>query len=185
VALVAVALVVLGASGVGAGRIGGSVSRAPVDDRIPQVTLAPTTATVAPGVVVVHVAGAVVRPGVYTLDSSARVVDAIEAAGGASADAELHRLNLAALLVDGEQILVPRPGEELPTPVGEVGGPVDLNRADAIALQELPGVGPATAAAIVSHRDEHGPFQTVDDLLDVPGIGPAKLAAIADAVVVR
>ena len=157
----------------------------PVEDRIPQVTLAPTTAIAGTSTVIVHVSGAVRSPGVYTLDATARVVDAVDAAGGVTADAELHLLNLAALVVDGQQIRVPVEGETV-APIAPVGsGPVDLNRADAIGLQELPGVGPATAEAIVAHREENGPFRSVDDLLDVPGIGPAKLAAIADAVVVR
>lgn len=180
-ALLAVVAAVL----VGRQLLGVSTSRAPIDNRIPQVTLAPTTATVSPGIVVVHVSGAVRTPGVYTLASSARVVDAIDAAGGATAQADLHLLNLAAVLEDGQQIRVPLPGEEPPPSTAERSGPLDLNRADALQLQELSGVGPATAAAIVAHREEHGPFRAVDDLLDVPGIGPAKLDAIVDDVVVR
>lgn len=158
----------------------------PIEDRIPQVTLTPTTAVAGAVTVIVHVSGAVRMPGVYTLDVSARVVDAVDAAGGATVDAQLHQLNLAALVTDGQQIWVPVVGETVMAPVvAAVEGPVDLNRADAIALQELPGVGPATAEAIVAYREASGPFRSVDDLLDVPGIGPAKLAAIADAVVVR
>ncbi len=137
--------------------------------------------------VVVHVAGAVEAPGVYDLPASARVHDAIEAAGGATSFADLDLLNLAAPIVDGMQIRVPEPGEEvapLVVPGSADDGPVDLNRADAAELDTLPGVGPATAAAIVAHRDEHGPFASVDDLLSVPGIGPAKLAALSDLVAV-
>ena len=160
-------------------------ARPPIEDRIPQVTLTPTSAPAGTNTVVVHVSGAVRTPGVYTLDATARVVDAVDAAGGVTADAELHLLNLAALVVDGQQIRVPVEGETVVAAQPATGGPIDLNRADVIGLQELPGVGPATAEAIVAHRDENGPFRTVDDLLDVPGIGPAKLAAMADAVVVR
>ncbi len=165
-----------------------AVERPAVEELIPQVALTPTT--VEGGeleMLIVHVSGAVGSPGVYSLPSTARVVDAVEAAGGPSPDADLHQLNLAALLVDGQQIRVPVPGEVIRSPeqaAGE-GEPVDLNRADATRLQTLPGVGPATADAIVTFRDEHGPFRTIDDLLDVPGIGPSKLAAIADAAVVR
>lgn len=157
----------------------------PIEDRIPQVTLSATTATAAATSVIVHVSGAVRLPGVYTLDATARVVDAVDAAGGPTLDAQLHQLNLAALVVDGQQVRVPVEGETVAplTPAGE--GPVDLNRADVVGLQELPGVGPATAEAIVAYREANGPFRSVDDLLDVPGIGPAKLAALAEAVVVR
>ncbi len=178
VAIVAMALVVPRV-------IESTPSGPPIEDRIPQVTLTPTSALVGASTVVVHVSGAVRSPGVYALDATSRVVDAVDAAGGATADAELHLLNLAALVVDGQQIRVPIEGETVVSQTATGGGPIDLNRADAVALQELPGVGPATAEAIVAHRDENGPFRSVDDLLDVPGIGPAKLAAIADAAVVR
>lgn len=157
----------------------------PIEDRIPQVTLTPTSAVDRATVVFVHVSGAVSSPGVYTLVATSRVIDAVDAAGGPTADADLHQLNLAALAVDGQQIRVPIEGEVLAPTAHEDVGPVDLNRADAVALQELPGVGPATAQAIVRHREENGPFGSVDDLLDVPGIGSAKLAAIADEAVVR
>ena len=152
------------------------------------MALTPTSAAGADRVdAVVHVSGAVTAPGVYRLPPTARVVDAVEAAGGAVLGADLHQLNLAALIVDGQQVRVPMEGEVLPPPAdASIGvGPVDLNRADVVMLQTLPGIGPATAEAIVAHRDENGSFQTVDELLDVPGIGPAKLAAIADAAVVR
>lgn len=148
--------------------------------------------------VVVHVAGAVARPGLYVLAQPARVADAIDAAGGVVADTDLTRVNLAGLLGDGERLWIPATGEEaVPLPVaGDGGGAsggtgggsqagalVDVNSADAATLETLPGVGPATAAAIISHRDQHGPFRAVDDLIAVSGIGPAKLAAIRDLVV--
>lgn len=162
-----------------------STTGSPIEDRIPQVTLTATTVLVGASLVLVHVSGAVRSPGVYTLDSTARVVDAVDAAGGPTQEAQLHQLNLAALVVDGQQIRVPVEGEAVVplAPTGE--GPIDLNRADVIGLQALPGVGPSTAEAIVAYRDANGPFRSVDDLLDVPGIGPAKLSAMADAVVVR
>jgi competence protein ComEA len=157
----------------------------------PASTLAVPTTTLAIGAstFVVHVAGAVAVPGVYDVDAPARVVDAIDAAGGPSPDAELDSLNLAAPLVDGQRIYVPVVGEIVPpVPDGSavadeaLRGPIDLNTATAAELEELPGVGPATAAAIVEHRDENGPFASVDDLTDVSGIGPAKLDAIRDLV---
>lgn len=159
----------------------------PVEELVPQVTLTPTSAPDGrPAEVVVHVSGAVSDPGVYTVPASARVVDVLDAAGGPSGGADVHQLNLAAMVVDGQHIRVPRVGEILPS-VSEPldAGPIDINRAGVARLQELPGVGPATADAIVAFREEHGPFRTIDSLLDVPGIGPAKLAAIADAAVVR
>lgn len=140
---------------------------------------------------VVHVAGAVARPGVYRLPPGGRVADAIEAAGGPVPGAELHRLNLAAPLVDGSQVYVPLVGEPPPQGVGAPGGgtdapagPLDLNTATVVQLEELPGIGPATAAAIVDAREERGGFTSVDDLLDVRGIGPAKLEALRDLVTV-
>ena len=147
-----------------------------------------TTTTAAPTEVVVHAAGAVRAPGVYRLDSAARVADLVEAAGGPLEDGDLDRLNLAAPLTDGERVYVPRVGEPAPE-VGTAGGAleeasrlVDLNTADAEQLEGLPGVGPATAEAILDERERRGRFATVDDLLDVRGIGPAKLEALRDQV---
>jgi competence protein ComEA len=153
--------------------------------------------TTAPTEIVVHVAGAVVSPGVRRLPPGSRVTDALDAAGGALPGADLPRINLAAPLVDGQQVYVPKPGEEVPVaagaglpggagatgPGGPVpGAPVDLNTATAEQLETLPGVGPATAAAIIAHREQHGPFTSVDQLLDVRGIGEAKLEQLRDLV---
>lgn len=156
-----------------------------------------TLAGTSPTPVVVHVAGAVVGPGVYRLAGDARVHTAIEAAGGVAPDADLDGLNLAAAVVDGERVYVPVVGEvdpasvpSRPPQVGDAGGPprpagpLDLNAATAAEFDALPGVGPATATAIVDDRDRNGPFATVDDLDRVPGIGPAKLAALRDLVTV-
>ena len=136
-------------------------------------------------IVVVDVVGAVAAPGVVRLAQGSRVVDAIAAAGGATADAQVSALNLARVLVDGEQIAVPGPGEA-PADVGDpaaAGGDdlVDLNTADAAALDALPGIGPVLADRIVSHRED-GPFTTVDELADVAGIGPTLLERLRDLV---
>ena len=144
--------------------------------------------------VVVHVAGAVATPGVQRLDAGSRVIDAVGAAGGLAPDADASRLNLAAELVDGQQVYVVRVGEAAPA-VAAAGGPgpspgggpeppIDLNTASAADLEELPGIGPATAEAIIDHREQHGPFPSVESLLDVRGIGDAKLAELRDRVVV-
>jgi competence protein ComEA len=145
--------------------------------------------------VIVHVAGAVRAPGVYELDDGARVDDAVRTAGGPVGEADLDGLNLAAPVVDGQRVYVPVVGEVDPASVpsgmpvdGTDGtassGPVDLNTATVEELESLPGVGPATAAAIVDDRDRNGPFASVDDLDRVSGIGPAKLAALRDLVAV-
>lgn len=136
---------------------------------------------------VVYVTGAVRRPGVYQLPDGKRVIDAIEKAGGVTAKADAVTVNLAALLIDGEQILVPEAyapgGGAAPTGAGPaVAGVVHLNSADVTALDALPGVGPATAQRIVDWRAQNGGFRTVDDLEQVPGIGPAKLDALRDLV---
>ena len=143
----------------------------------------PTTA----GPLVVHVAGAVVSPGVYELAPGARVQAALEAAGGAVPGADPGALNLAAPVGDGERVYVPMVGEPVPIATGSPAvtvapGPVDLNQASAAELDGLPGIGPATAAAIVEHREQNGPFASVEDLEAVRGIGPAKLDALRDLV---
>jgi competence protein ComEA len=152
---------------------------------------------VAEHAVTVHVAGAVVRPGVVTLPAGSRAVDAVSAAGGLAAGADPDRVNLAAALSDGQRLVIPLvgqppPAEFVPSPpptgAGSAAGspatqgPVDLNTATEPDLDRLPGIGPATAAAIVSHRSLHGPFRTVEDLLDVRGIGEAKLDALRGLV---
>ena len=139
--------------------------------------------------VVVHIAGAVVSPGVYTLPAGSRVIDAVGRAGGLAANADADVVNLAAVMADGQHVYIPRVGEPTrPDPAGGVDtslpGPLDLNRATADDLDALPGVGPATAAAIVRYRDEHGPFGRVDDLAEVRGIGPAKMEALRGLVTV-
>lgn len=144
-----------------------------------------------PAPVVVHVAGAVAKPGLVVGQTGWRVDDAIRGAGGALGPADLDRLNLAALVVDGERIFVPAVGEEVPPVLAsersagvdrQVPIVVDLNTADLIELQSLPGIGPATASTIVEHREVHGGFASVDALVAVRGIGPATLEALRDHV---
>jgi competence protein ComEA len=154
-----------------------------IPTHLPFVTIPPSTTTT-PTEVVVHVAGSVLRPGLYHLPPGDRVADLLEAAGGPLDEADLDRLNLAEPLLDGVRIWVPsveEPQDPLPTP-GAGNGPVDLNRATAAQLESLTGVGPSLAAAIFDHRGRFGPFASVDDLLAVSGIGPAKLAGLRDQV---
>lgn len=167
--------------------------------------VAPVAGSPAPpttgGMVTVHVAGAVASPGVYALPAAARVADVLVAAGGSLPDADLDRINLATRLNDGDRVYVPRRGEMLPPggagptgagaaagasaapgPSTSAAGPIDLNAATVEQLDTLPGIGPATAQAIVSYRNRHGRFRSVTELVEVPGIGPAKLEAIRTLV---
>jgi competence protein ComEA len=131
------------------------------------------------GDVVVHVAGAVRKPGVYHLPAGARVNDAINRAGGTAPEAVPDGLNLAARLADGQQVAVPAKGEPA---VGSAHaeGPISLGGAEAADLEEIDGIGPVTAEKIIAFRDEHGGVASVDELDAVPGIGPATLEALAD-----
>jgi len=150
---------------------------------------------------VVHVVGAVRRPGVYRLGSHARVQDAVRRAGGATRHADVNAINLAALVQDGGQIVVPRRGAAGAAAAGgdaaaATGGgadasaagvptaPINLNTATEPQLETLDGVGPATAAKILDYRRTHGGFRSVDDLDQVSGIGPKRLAALRDKVTV-
>lgn len=136
-----------------------------------------------PGTVVVHVAGKVARPGIVELTAGSRVVDAVEAAGGADDGVDLSTLNLARVLVDGEQVAVGIEPVAEPAPTGDAADPVvNINTATAAELESLPGIGPALAANIVAWRDEHGRFTLIEELQEVSGIGPAKFAALADQV---
>jgi competence protein ComEA len=150
--------------------------------------------------VTVHVSGAVTHPGLVTLPAGGRVGDAVVAAGGMTGDADTARVNLARALVDGEHVHLPRIGEDPPEPVTPAGtgapeagapsgatgdGPLDLNQASAAELEQLPGIGPARAAAIVEHRERHGPFAVAGDLRAVPGIGEVTFQNLSPLVVVR
>ena len=175
----------------------------PVEASMTYASSVPVSGTVSSGVagsqtpvsvpdIAVHVAGNVVKPGVYDLPGDARVVDAVRLAGGATAIADLNAINLANPLNDGQQVYVPAVGEKVPpssnglsaggdgtgSATNSVEYPININSADAALLDELPGVGPATAQAIVTYRDQNGPFANVNGLEDVPGIGPAKVAAL-------
>lgn len=137
----------------------------------------------------VHVAGAVRQPGVYELPAGAIVLDAVEAAGGASPQARLDSINLAEPLQDGMRVFVPgleaslasvqeAPAPERAEPATEALGPIDPNTATAAELERLPGIGPVLAQNIIDYREAHGPFTRAEDLLKVPGIGEAWLEQI-------
>lgn len=135
------------------------------------------------GDLVVHVAGAVRRPGVYRMPVGSRVDDAVSRAGGASPRAQLEAINLAARLADGQQVVVPEraPGGAVAT-IGTEGaeGPISLGTATVEQLEEIEGIGPVTAGAIVEYRDENGGLSSIDQLDQVPGIGPATMASLRE-----
>jgi competence protein ComEA len=163
--------------------LGGGGSSAPV---VEPVRAAARPAAAKP--VVVDVAGAVRRPGLYRLRSGSRIDDAIAAAGGATAKAQLDTVNLAAPVADGEQVVVPSRGAggavAPPSSVGSTpSAPLDLNTATAEQLDALPGIGPVTAQKILDYRQAHGAFQTVDELEGVPGIGPGRLSQLKGLVI--
>lgn len=140
---------------------------------------APSTVEI--GSIEVHVAGWVVSPGVVTVPQGAIVAEAIEAAGGLRVGARPDSLNLAEVVGQGGQVIVPGPEAESST--GESpDGLISINRATATELETLPGVGPVLAERIVAYREEHGRFGEIEDLLGVPGIGETKLASIRDLV---
>lgn len=134
---------------------------------------------------VIDVEGKVVRPGIVTLPKGSRVVDAIKAAGGVKGKADISTLNLARKIDDGEQILVGiEPVAGSAAAPGALAAKINLNTATMEQLDELPGVGPVTAKAIVDWRTKNGRFSTVEDLLDVKGIGQATLEDLRDLVTV-
>jgi competence protein ComEA len=152
-----------------------------------------------PTSVVVYVSGWVRHPGVYEFRSGDRIVDAIKRAGGPKKGADMNALNLAAFLTDAQQVLVMKKGQAPPPAAsGSTGGsgssgatggvaaeaPVNLNTATLDQLESLPGIGPALGQRIIDYREQHGPFRTVDDLLEVSGIGDKRLADLRDKVTV-
>ncbi|MGQ9757448.1 MAG: helix-hairpin-helix domain-containing protein [Actinomycetota bacterium] len=133
----------------------------------------------------VHVAGAVVNPGVVTLDPGARVMDAVQQAGGPLPEADLDSLNLAQPVSDGQKIIVPRKGEGTVVQDGAAsrkGGRVNINTATKEELERLPGIGPTLAQRILEYREAHGGFRSVDELRKVSGIGPKKFEELKGLV---
>ena len=179
-----------------------SPSPTPVETVLPVVTTSSAADQSSTSTVRVHVAGAVQRPGVYELPGTSRVIDALKAAGGSLASADLEGINLAQTIVDAEQVFIPRRSVSRPrvtvaprlrptprtTAPSAPGGSspasrtVNINTATSSELESLTGVGPATARAIVVYRTSKGPFSKVEDLLNVPGIGPAKLSGMRNEI---
>ena len=158
----------------------------------PSVSTASAAAppSVVPADVVVQIAGAVLRPGVYHLLLGSRVEDLVAAAGGPIDGVDAAVLPLAAKVTDGQRVYLPKPGEPVSVAAGvsvggssgAVAGPVDLNSATVAQLDALPGIGPSTAAAIVAYRDKHGPFKSIDALLEIKGLGASKVDALRELV---
>ncbi|MGH2921529.1 MAG: helix-hairpin-helix domain-containing protein [Gaiellaceae bacterium] len=133
---------------------------------------------------VVHVVGAVRRPGLYRLPDRSRIADAVARAGGATRRADLSAVNLAAPVADGVQVVVPvraaTTGGDAAQAPAAAQGPVHLNTATLEQLDALPGVGPVTAQKILDYRQQHGAFSSIDELDAIPGIGPARLEQLRD-----
>lgn len=175
VALALVAWRVAGGQGGGGGQPAPAAASVAVDAAAPDAARG-----------LVHVAGAVRRPGVYPVAPGARVIAVIRRAGGPTRRADMSALNLAAPVQDGQQVLVPARAAAVPgasAGATAAGGPVSLSSADAAALDGLDGIGPTIAARIVEWRTAHGGFASVDQLLEVPGIGPARLESLRSQVV--
>lgn len=169
------------------------------DEQEPQGAGPPASPSESPetGMLIVHVAGAVAVPGIVQLPAGSRVHQAVAAAGGGTPSADLNRLNLAAVLTDGQKLYVPQTGEEIPgglsgsagqTMEGDgggtaaAGGKVNLNTAGVEELDSLPKVGPVLAQRIVDWRKEHGPFKSVEELDAVDGVGPKMLETLLPLV---
>jgi len=155
----------------------------------PTITPAPTPT---PQVLTVYVSGAVARPGVYTLPDHSRVRRAINAAGGFAEGALRAGVNLAQILMDGQQIHVPREGEA-PLPVvpagspfsGDQAGSININTATVEQLTTLPRIGPVMAGRIIAYRESHGPFRKIEDIKNVKGIGDATFERLKDLIAVH
>jgi competence protein ComEA len=168
--------------------VGSRILARPRAEGVGRLAVPPATSTqaVKPRVVI-DVVGAVRRPGLYRLPAAARIADALAHAGGPTRKADLEQVNLAAPLVDGEQVVVPRrgpaPAPAAPGAAPQPVGPVQLSTATLEELDALPGVGPVTAQKILDYRAAHGAFRSVDELDAIPGIGPARLEQLQGMVV--
>jgi competence protein ComEA len=177
--------VVVGAAVVGAVVAGASLAPRPTSQVViqqPVARVSPSPADTSP--LAVHVGGEVLRPGLYRLTPGSRVNDAVGAAGGPTAEADIHRMNLAARLVDGQQIVVPPKGEAraagFPSPA--TAARISINTASVAELDTLPGVGPVTAQRIVAYREQHGPFASVQQLRDAKLVNASTYDRIKDLV---
>lgn len=151
-----------------------------------------------PAPLLVHVTGAVARPGVVSLPPGSRVQDAIQAAGGLTGDAQASALNLSGKIKDGERLHVPALGEVAAAPAAEMvsdrqpanlaldqEGPVNLNTATAEQLMTLPGIGEVKAAAIIAYREAHDGFKTIEEIMEVSGFGEATFERLKDSITVE
>lgn len=142
--------------------------------------------------ITVHIAGAVNNPGIVVLEEGSRIVDALEAAGGETEEADLNKLNLAYVLSDGEKLYIPTKNEEEQEYITQGKGQmqeeentVNINTATVEQLTTLPGIGEATASKIIEYRKENGKFKKVEDLKNVPGIGDSKFQNIKEMLKVK
>ena len=174
-AVIAVAVIVIGARWIRSGATGSSGAA--------KLSFAADSAHEAEGTrdVVVHVAGAVERPGVYRLPAGSRVTDAVRRAGGFARGANHDAINLAARLSDGQQVVVPRPGAPA-SAAGAQSGPISLGSASVEQLDQVEGIGPVTAQKIVEFRDQHGGLSSINQLDEVDGIGPATMQTLRSAL---
>ena len=175
-AVIAVAVIVIGARWIRSGATGSTGAA--------KLSSAADSAHEAEGTrdVVVHVAGAVERPGVYRLPADSRVTDAVRRAGGFARGANHDAINLAARLSDGQQVVVPRPGAASSSATGAQSGPISLGSASVQELDQVEGIGPVTAQKIVQFRDQHGGLSSIDQLDEVDGIGPATMQTLRSAL---
>jgi len=175
-AVIAVAVIVIGARWIRSGAAGSSSGA--------ELSFAADSAHEAGGTqdVVVHVAGAVERPGVYRLPAGSRVTDAVRRAAGFARGANPDAINLAARLSDGQQVVVPRPGAAATSAAGAQSGPVSVGSATVEQLDQVEGIGPVTAQKIVEFRDQHGGLSSINQLDEVDGIVPATMQTLRSAL---